>query len=353
MEKGAVWLDVRPTAGHLAGRVPGSTSIPFNNLRRRLDELSSDQRYIVYCKNGQVSTTAAYLLLDHGIEASILKGGLDSVDTDQLESAGADEGAEIIQLHTDQNGEPGESIGGGSDNSIEVELLKARLTRMEGIAKEQNLTARKIKVVLDQTKEKLGEVEKQNSASNDEKRRLESELSQTLKKLEAQNSAEEARELLEARLEDLQKELDESEEGRLSLEARTSSQESMLKAQAQEHDELTVLKVEIETLSGALEAADQSDQETQEEVKKLEDECDSQRDAVEHLSGLLEQEAIRRGSEVAELQTQLTVAAEQAEILQGKLAEGEKSAAEQRQYLDQEKSELDEQLKTCGKSRRR
>ncbi|MEJ1411109.1 MAG: cyclic nucleotide-binding domain-containing protein, partial [Candidatus Sedimenticola sp. (ex Thyasira tokunagai)] len=188
VEKGAIWLDVRPTAEHLAGRVPGSTSIPFNNLRRRFDELSSDQHYIVYCKNGQVSTTAAYLLLDHGIEASILKGGLESVDTEQLESAGADEGAEIIQLHTDQNGVPGELVSGGGDNSKEVELLKARLARMEGIAKEQNLTARKIKVVLDQTKEKLDEVEKQNSAANDEKRRLESELSQTLKKLEAQNS---------------------------------------------------------------------------------------------------------------------------------------------------------------------
>ncbi|MEJ1406671.1 MAG: SUMF1/EgtB/PvdO family nonheme iron enzyme [Candidatus Sedimenticola sp. (ex Thyasira tokunagai)] len=342
--KGAVWLDVRPTAEHLAGRVPGSISIPFNNLRRRFDELSSDQRYIVYCKNGQVSTTAAYLLLDHGIEASILKGGLESVDTEQLESAGADEGAEIIQLHTDQNGVPGELVSGGGDNSKEVELLKARLARMEGIAKEQNLTARKIKVVLDQTKEKLDEVEKQNSAANDEKRRLESELSQTLKKLEAQNSAEEARALLEARLVDLQKELDESEEGRLSLEARTSSQESMLKVQAQEHDELTALKIELETLGGALEAADQSDRETQEEVKKLEDECDSQRDEVEHLSGLLEQEATRRESEVSELQTQLTTAAEQAESLQVDLSEREQSGSEQQQRLEQEKRELDEQL---------
>ncbi|MEJ1372010.1 MAG: SUMF1/EgtB/PvdO family nonheme iron enzyme [Candidatus Sedimenticola sp. (ex Thyasira tokunagai)] len=344
--KGAVWLDVRPTAEHLAGRVPGSISIPFNNLRRRFDELSSDQRYIVYCKNGQVSTTAAYLLLDHGIEASILKGGLESVDTEQLESAGADEGAEIIQLHTDQNGVPGELVSGGGDNSKEVELLKARLARMEGIAKEQNLTARKIKVVLDQTKEKLDEVEKQNSAANDEKRRLESELSQTLKKLEAQNSAEEARALLEARLVDLQKELDESEEGRLSLEARTSSQESMLKVQAQEHDELTALKIELETLGGALEAADQSDRETQEEVKKLEDECDSQRDEVEHLSGLLEQEATRRESEVSELQTQLTTAAEQAESLQVDLSEREQSGSEQQQRLEQEKRELDEQLTT-------
>ncbi|MEJ1400203.1 MAG: SUMF1/EgtB/PvdO family nonheme iron enzyme [Candidatus Sedimenticola sp. (ex Thyasira tokunagai)] len=344
VEKGAIWLDVRPTAEHLAGRVPGSTSIPFNNLRRRFDELSSDQHYIVYCKNGQVSTTAAYLLLDHGIEASILKGGLESVDTEQLESAGADEGAEIIQLHTDQNGVPGELVSGGGDNSKEVELLKARLARMEGIAKEQNLTARKIKVVLDQTKEKLDEVEKQNSAANDEKRRLESELSQTLKKLEAQNSAEEARALLEARLVDLQKELDESEEGRLSLEARTSSQESMLKVQAQEHDELTALKIELETLGGALEAADQSDRETQEEVKKLEDECDSQRDEVEHLSGLLEQEATRRESEVSELQTQLTTAAEQAESLQVDLSEREQSGSEQQQRLEQEKRELDEQL---------
>ncbi|MEJ1296220.1 MAG: SUMF1/EgtB/PvdO family nonheme iron enzyme [Candidatus Sedimenticola sp. (ex Thyasira tokunagai)] len=346
VEKGAIWLDVRPTAEHLAGRVPGSTSIPFNNLRRRFDELSSDQHYIVYCKNGQVSTTAAYLLLDHGIEASILKGGLESVDTEQLESAGADEGAEIIQLHTDQNGVPGELVSGGGDNSKEVELLKARLARMEGIAKEQNLTARKIKVVLDQTKEKLDEVEKQNSAANDEKRRLESELSQTLKKLEAQNSAEEARALLEARLVDLQKELDESEEGRLSLEARTSSQESMLKVQAQEHDELTALKIELETLGGALEAADQSDRETQEEVKKLEDECDSQRDEVEHLSGLLEQEATRRESEVSELQTQLTTAAEQAESLQVDLSEREQSGSEQQQRLEQEKRELDEQLTT-------
>ncbi len=130
-EQGATWLDVRPTADHLAGRVPGSISIPFNRLRRRFGELDSEQSYIVYCNNGQVSTTAAYLLLDQGIGASILKGGLNAVDNDLLEAAGSDEGAEIIQLHQDQGGGQPPPVEG----SKEIELLKRALPGWKGSPK--------------------------------------------------------------------------------------------------------------------------------------------------------------------------------------------------------------------------
>ncbi|MES9883096.1 MAG: cyclic nucleotide-binding domain-containing protein, partial [Sedimenticola sp.] len=344
VEKGAVWLDVRPTAEHLAGRIPGSLSIPFHNLRRRFNELNGDQHYIIYCKNGQVSTTAAYLFLDRGMDAAILKGGLDSVDTEQMESAGADEGAQIIQLHSDQSVEPAELIGGVEGNGKEIELLKARLIRMEGIAKEQNLTARKIKVVLDQTKGKLADAEKRNSTAEDEKHHLEEELAQSHKKLEAQKSAGDTKEGLESQWVALQKKWEESEASRLSLEERASNLKSTLEAQAQEHDQLVVLQKELDTLNGALDDTDESDREAKEKIKHLEAEYDRQREEVKRLSGLMEKESGRLSGEVAELEAQLAAASEQSESLRGELTEREQSVGEQQQRLEQEKNALDEEL---------
>jgi len=45
-----VVLDVRPTAEHAAGHLPGAVSIPVGELRRRLSELPDDREIVAYCR---------------------------------------------------------------------------------------------------------------------------------------------------------------------------------------------------------------------------------------------------------------------------------------------------------------
>ncbi|HET9518346.1 MAG TPA: FAD-dependent oxidoreductase [Actinoplanes sp.] len=71
---GAVLLDVRSSAEHAHGHIPGSLNIPIDELRDRLDELPAAD-LIVYCEVGQRGHTATALLHGVGHAAANLDGG--------------------------------------------------------------------------------------------------------------------------------------------------------------------------------------------------------------------------------------------------------------------------------------
>ncbi len=73
---GAIWLDVRHAREYHHSHLPGAINIPLHELRSRLAELQSRERYICYCQTGQRSAAAAFLLAQNGIKASVLRGGL-------------------------------------------------------------------------------------------------------------------------------------------------------------------------------------------------------------------------------------------------------------------------------------
>ncbi len=70
------WLDVRYKNEHDASGIAGSINIPSNILRTQMDKLDRSKHYIVYCDTGGRSSTAVFLLLEEGFEASYLEGGL-------------------------------------------------------------------------------------------------------------------------------------------------------------------------------------------------------------------------------------------------------------------------------------
>lgn len=72
---GAAWLDVRLPGEFQNTHIPGSINIPLAALRHRMNELANDSGYIVYCDNGGRSSTAAFLLSQHGYEVRVLQGG--------------------------------------------------------------------------------------------------------------------------------------------------------------------------------------------------------------------------------------------------------------------------------------
>ena len=55
----------------------GALAIPMVDLRRRLDELDKASRYVCYCQNGRLSSTAAFVMRQHGFhQVGVLRGGI-------------------------------------------------------------------------------------------------------------------------------------------------------------------------------------------------------------------------------------------------------------------------------------
>lgn len=72
----AFLLDVRDPDEFARERLPDAVNIPLGELRRRLAEVPRDRPVWVYCAAGQRAYFAQRLLLQHGIDAHNLSGGL-------------------------------------------------------------------------------------------------------------------------------------------------------------------------------------------------------------------------------------------------------------------------------------
>ncbi len=125
--KGAVWLDVRSPAAYAAGHLDHSVSFPLETLRYQAPNLAPDQKYVLCCDDGHLSSTAAYLLTDRGYAVSVLEGGLRTVPPDLLvkeKNGSTDSSAKVISLH------PGEEINDDQAKkagSAEVSGLREKL----------------------------------------------------------------------------------------------------------------------------------------------------------------------------------------------------------------------------------
>lgn len=69
-------IDCRWEDEHEVWRIPGSRSIPLDNLRARALQLDKTRSYIVYCRTGKRSRAAAFLMRQLGLTASVLRGGI-------------------------------------------------------------------------------------------------------------------------------------------------------------------------------------------------------------------------------------------------------------------------------------
>jgi CRP-like cAMP-binding protein len=78
--KHAVWLDVRLPSEFQNLAIEGATNIPLYFIRLKLSTLDKTRPYIVYCDTGRRSSAAAFILVERGFDAYVLKGGLSSMD---------------------------------------------------------------------------------------------------------------------------------------------------------------------------------------------------------------------------------------------------------------------------------
>lgn len=75
----AQFLDVRVKSEFNEGHLPNAIDIPLFELRQRYPELDPATHYICYCSTGRRSSAGAFLLVQNGFRASVLKDGLAAV----------------------------------------------------------------------------------------------------------------------------------------------------------------------------------------------------------------------------------------------------------------------------------
>jgi rhodanese-related sulfurtransferase len=76
LAQGATMIDVREPDEWKLGRAPQSLHIPLGDLDARLSELPTDRKLIMTCRSGGRSNTAAAALVDKGLNALNLAGGM-------------------------------------------------------------------------------------------------------------------------------------------------------------------------------------------------------------------------------------------------------------------------------------
>jgi CRP-like cAMP-binding protein len=80
IERGGRWLDVRLPSEFQNLSVEGATNIPLCFMRMKLASLDRDVPHVVYCDTGRRSSAAAFILMAHGIDAYVVRGGTASVE---------------------------------------------------------------------------------------------------------------------------------------------------------------------------------------------------------------------------------------------------------------------------------
>lgn len=78
IECGGRWLDVRVPSEHQNVAIEGAVNIPLCLIRAKLTTLDRGVPYVVYCDTARRSSAAAFILLEEGFDAYVLRGGMAS-----------------------------------------------------------------------------------------------------------------------------------------------------------------------------------------------------------------------------------------------------------------------------------
>lgn len=79
-KKGANWLDVRLPSEFQNLAVEEAVNVPLYFIRLKLSTLDQSKPVIVYCDTGRRSSAAAFILVEKGFDAYVLKGGISSME---------------------------------------------------------------------------------------------------------------------------------------------------------------------------------------------------------------------------------------------------------------------------------
>ncbi|MGB0713151.1 MAG: cyclic nucleotide-binding domain-containing protein [Gammaproteobacteria bacterium] len=75
-KEGAIWVDVRLPSEYTRSHIRGAVNLPLFFIRGKVKQLNAEKSYLIYCDTGRRSQAAAFVLAQHGIKATVVKGGL-------------------------------------------------------------------------------------------------------------------------------------------------------------------------------------------------------------------------------------------------------------------------------------
>jgi CRP-like cAMP-binding protein len=78
IERGGSWLDVRLPSEYQNRAIDRAINLPLCFMRVKLTALARGVPYVVYCNTGRRSSAAAFILLERGFDAYVLRDGLAS-----------------------------------------------------------------------------------------------------------------------------------------------------------------------------------------------------------------------------------------------------------------------------------
>ncbi|MBV8306009.1 MAG: cyclic nucleotide-binding domain-containing protein [Gammaproteobacteria bacterium] len=87
--QGGRWLDVRLPSEHQNLAVEGALNVPLYLIRLKLSTFDRNKPLVVYCDTGRRSSAAAYILVERGFDAYVLKGGMSAGGNLPLTRGGA------------------------------------------------------------------------------------------------------------------------------------------------------------------------------------------------------------------------------------------------------------------------
>lgn len=87
IDAGAEMLDVRLPDEYASAHIKGCKHFPLIFLRMKANTLDASKDYILYCDTERRSSSAAFLLGEHGINTSIIKNGMADVPKEDLEGS--------------------------------------------------------------------------------------------------------------------------------------------------------------------------------------------------------------------------------------------------------------------------
>jgi CRP-like cAMP-binding protein len=80
IQRGGRWLDVRLPSEYQNLAVEGALNIPLYFIRLKVATLDRSTPYVVYCDTSRRSAAGAFILLERGFDAYVLRGGLSSAE---------------------------------------------------------------------------------------------------------------------------------------------------------------------------------------------------------------------------------------------------------------------------------
>jgi CRP-like cAMP-binding protein len=80
IQRGGRWLDVRLPSEYQNLAIEGALNIPLYFIRLKLATLNRDTPYVLYCDTSRRSAAGAFILLERGFDAYVLRGGLSSAE---------------------------------------------------------------------------------------------------------------------------------------------------------------------------------------------------------------------------------------------------------------------------------